>query len=72
MSWFWLNVPLMSVFFLATAGIPMWLTLRHPESGPARTRRSTLTRSLRMDATPQSVPVIVVESPAAERVLTRA
>jgi hypothetical protein len=66
MSWFWLNVPLMSVFFLATAGIPLWMTLRHPESGPARTTRST-----RLDATPQSVPVIVVESPAADRELTR-
>lgn len=67
MSWFWLNVPLMSVFFLATAGIPLWLTLRHPESAPARMSRST-----RLDATPQSVPVIVVASPAAERELTRA
>jgi hypothetical protein len=67
MSWFWLNVPLMSVFFLATAGIPMWLTLRHPETGPVRTWRST-----RLDATPQAVPVIVVESPVADRELVPA
>jgi hypothetical protein len=40
MSWFWLNVPLMALFFLATAGIPLWLVLRHPETGPARTSRS--------------------------------
>ncbi|MGH3403253.1 MAG: hypothetical protein ACRDRJ_12280 [Streptosporangiaceae bacterium] len=67
MSWFWLNVPLMAVFFLATAGIPMWLVLRHPENGPART-----SRSVRLDATPQSVPVIVVSSAAADRELIRA
>ncbi len=66
MSWFWLNVPLMSVFFLATAGIPLWMTFRHRETGPVRTTRST-----RLDATPQSVPVIVVESPAADRELAR-
>jgi hypothetical protein len=30
-SWFWLNVPLMAVFFLATAGIPLWLVLRRPD-----------------------------------------
>ncbi len=29
-SWLWLNVPLMAVFFLATAGIPLWLVLRRP------------------------------------------
>ncbi len=67
MSWFWLDVPLMAVFFLATAGIPMWLVLRHPETGPARTSRST-----RLDATPQSVPVIVVASSAADRELIHA
>jgi hypothetical protein len=66
MSWFWLNVPLMSVFFLATAGIPMWMVLRHPDHRPARMSRST-----RMDATPQSVPVIVVQSAASERELVR-
>ena len=35
MNWFWANVPLMVVFFAAIAGIPMWLSLRHPDTGPA-------------------------------------
>jgi hypothetical protein len=52
MSWFWLNVPLMIVFFLATAGIPLWLVLRHPDRAPAP-------RTALLDATPQSVPVLV-------------
>jgi hypothetical protein len=33
-SWFWLNVPLMAVFFLAWSGIPLWLVLRHPDTAP--------------------------------------
>ena len=35
MNWLWLNVPLMAVFFLAMAGIPLWLVFRHPDTGPA-------------------------------------
>jgi hypothetical protein len=27
MSWFWLNIPLMAVFFGLWAGIPLWHTL---------------------------------------------
>jgi len=27
MSWFWLTVPLMVLFFCCWAGIPLWLTL---------------------------------------------
>ena len=31
MNWLWLNIPLMAVFFLAVAGIPLWLVLRRPD-----------------------------------------
>jgi hypothetical protein len=34
MNWFWMNVPAMVVFFAAITGIPLWLTLRHTDSGP--------------------------------------
>ena len=33
-SWFWLNIPLAAAFFLAWSGIPLWLVLRHPDTGP--------------------------------------
>jgi hypothetical protein len=33
-SWFWLNIPLATVFFLAICGIPVWLVLRHPDTRP--------------------------------------
>jgi hypothetical protein len=32
MSWFWLNIPLASLFFLAVTGIPLWLVIRHPDA----------------------------------------
>jgi len=37
-SWVWLNIPLMAVFFLAIAGIPLWLVFRHPDTAPAAAR----------------------------------
>jgi hypothetical protein len=41
MNWFWMNVPLMAVFFAAWTGIPLWLSLRHPDTGPAMRAAST-------------------------------
>jgi hypothetical protein len=35
LNWLWLNIPLMAVFFLAVAGIPLWLVLRRPEFAAA-------------------------------------
>jgi hypothetical protein len=35
MNWFWMNVPAMVVFFAAITGIPLWLSLRHSDTGPA-------------------------------------
>lgn len=34
MSWLWLNIPLMAVFFLAMTGIPLWLVFKRPDTGP--------------------------------------
>ena len=61
MSWFWLNIPLAAAFFLATAGIPMWLVLRHPDTGASRRPGPARGR----DATPQTRPDIIV--PAASQ-----
>jgi hypothetical protein len=35
MNWFWLNIPLGVMFFLAIAGIPLWMVIRRPDSRPA-------------------------------------
>jgi hypothetical protein len=35
MNWFWLNIPVGAVFFLAMAGIPLWMVIRHPDYRPA-------------------------------------
>lgn len=34
MYWFWLNMPLAAMFFAAWTGIPLWLVLKHPDTGP--------------------------------------
>jgi hypothetical protein len=34
MAWFWLNIPLDALFFLAISGIPFWMVLRHPDDRP--------------------------------------
>ena len=33
-NWVWLNIPLGAVIFLAVAGIPLWLVIKHPDTGP--------------------------------------
>jgi hypothetical protein len=35
MTWFWLNIPLGALFFLAISGIPSWMVIRHPDDRPA-------------------------------------
>jgi hypothetical protein len=34
MTWFWLNIPLAALFFLAWTLIPLWMVIRHPDTGP--------------------------------------
>jgi hypothetical protein len=35
--WMWLNLSLAAVFFAGIVGIPLWMVLRHPETGPQAT-----------------------------------
>jgi hypothetical protein len=42
MNWFWMNVPAMVVFFAAITGIPLWLSFRHCDTGPATVAASSL------------------------------
>jgi hypothetical protein len=53
--WFWLNVPLMIVFYAATAGIPLWLVLTrwNRTDRRAATRQPPAQRQLRPRAQPQ-------------------
>jgi hypothetical protein len=37
-NWFWLNIPLMTVFFVLMTGIPLWLVFKHPDRSPAPER----------------------------------
>jgi hypothetical protein len=33
MHWFWLNIPLAAAFFAIWTGVPLWLVLKHPDTG---------------------------------------
>jgi len=46
MNWFWMNIPLMAVFFAAWTGIPLWLSLRHPDTCPAPLAASALSEEV--------------------------
>jgi hypothetical protein len=46
MNWFWANIPVMLVFSAAIAGIPLWLSLRHPDTGPATLATARLAENL--------------------------
>jgi hypothetical protein len=44
MIWLLLNVPLMVLFFALCAGVPMWLVLKHPDTGPTPAQAPAVTR----------------------------
>lgn len=33
-TWLWVDVPLCVLFFLAVSGIPLWMVIKHPDTGP--------------------------------------
>jgi hypothetical protein len=33
MAWFWLNMPFAAIFWLAYTLIPMWMVIKHPDTG---------------------------------------
>lgn len=34
MIWFWMNIPLAVLCFLAWTLIPLWMVFKHPDTGP--------------------------------------
>jgi hypothetical protein len=44
--WFWLNIPACMLFFLATAGIPLWLVLTRPDAEHVPAARRVRDREL--------------------------
>jgi hypothetical protein len=33
-TWFWLNIPIGAVLFVAVVAIPLWLVFKRPDTGP--------------------------------------
>jgi hypothetical protein len=44
MTWLLLNIPLAVLFFAVWVGIPLWLVLKHPDTGPALAAAPAVTR----------------------------
>ena len=44
MTWLLLNVPLMVLFFALWVGVPLWLVLKHPDTGPTQAAAAAVTR----------------------------
>jgi hypothetical protein len=42
MTWLLDNIPLVVVFFALWVGVPVWLVLRHPDTGPQPAQPSAL------------------------------
>jgi hypothetical protein len=42
MNWLLYNIPLMVLFFALWVGIPMWLVLRRPDTGPQAAQASAV------------------------------
>jgi hypothetical protein len=59
MNWFWMNVPAMVVFFAAITGIPLWLSLRHCDTGPVTVAASSLADELAIVEALQTEPELV-------------
>lgn len=41
MSWMWINILMAAAFFGAWVGVPLWLTFKHPDTGPAQASAAT-------------------------------
>jgi hypothetical protein len=44
MTWLLLNIPLAVLFFALWVGIPMWLVLKHPDTGATLAAAPAVTR----------------------------
>jgi hypothetical protein len=74
MTWFWMNVPLASLFFLAWTLVPLWLVFKHPDTGPGIPAGQEHSTGRAMEAMPGSAladgppaPAIRVGRPRSSR-----
>jgi hypothetical protein len=58
MAWFWLNIPLCTLLFAAVSGIPLWMVIKHPDTGPAAPAAAS-------GSAPQPRPVALAAVPSA-------
>jgi len=44
MTWLLLNIPLAALFFALWVGIPLWMVIKHPDTGPTPAAEPGVTR----------------------------
>jgi hypothetical protein len=54
MHWFWMNIPLATMIFAIWTGVPLWLVLKHPDTGPQARRPHTSPQARVPDTGPQA------------------
>jgi hypothetical protein len=54
MHWFWMNIPLAATIFAIWTGVPLWLVLKHPDTGPQPRVRDTGPQPRVRDTGPQA------------------
>ena len=64
MTWFWMNIPLAALFFLAWTLIPLWMVIRHPNAGPSIPARDAAPPSRAAAALTGSAPASGQSVPA--------
>jgi hypothetical protein len=53
MHWFWMNIPLAAMIFAIWTGVPLWLVLKHPDTGPRPHAPDTSPQPRVLDTSPQ-------------------
>lgn len=64
MTWFWMNIPLAVLFYLAVTLIPLWMVFKHPDTGPGIAARDEHAPSDAPAAMAGSAPASVPSTPA--------
>ncbi len=52
MNWVWLNIPLGTAIFAAMVGIPLWLVIKRPDTGPGAAAANQMARARAAAAPP--------------------
>jgi hypothetical protein len=56
MAWLWLNIAICAPIFLAITGIPLWMVIRRPDTGPAFVTYCAQSGAVQVHPAPTATP----------------